>query len=208
VRWFKLASFTVASGACVQYDGKMLYGTGTYTVTDNKDNYDKSLLDITAGNITMVTSFTNNINMTEQYTSVDVDLSLDKYNSIASHKLFSISGMNRVKLYTECIASGVNAGGGAAICFGVTGSTSAFIASTPVSQFTSLGKFWLDATPAETHATFASALIDQIVPNGINIGYEISGSAPSGGTLRFHCLWTPYSPSGQVTAVTTGSALA
>jgi len=201
-----LASFTVASGACVQYDGKMLYGTGTYTVTDNKNNYDKSLIDITAGNITMVTSFTNNINMTEQYTSVDVDLSLDKYNSIASHKLFSISGVNRIKLYTECIASGVNAGGGAAICFGVTGSTSAFIASTPVSQFAS-SELWIDATPAETHATYGSALIDQVIAGGIDIGYEISGSAPSGGTLRFHCLWTPYSPSGQVTACTTGSAL-
>jgi len=203
----KLASFTVASGACVQYDGKMLYGTGTYTVIDSKNNYDKSLIDITAGNITMVTSFSNNINMTEKYTSVDVDLSLAKFNTVASHKLFSVDGVVRTKIYAECISAGVNAGGSAAICLGVAGSTSAFIASTPVSQFAS-SELWIDATPAETHATYGSALIDQVIAGGIDIGYEISGSAPSGGTLRFHCLWTPLSPSGAVTACTTGSALA
>jgi hypothetical protein len=205
-----MASFTVASGTCVQYDGKLRYGgTGaTFTVTDNLANYNQSLTDVSNGKITMVTAFNNNLNMTEQYAYVDVDLSLAKYNSIASHKIFTVAGVNRVKLYTECIASGVNAGGSAAIHYGVVGSTSAFIASTPISQFTNINRFWMDATPAETHATYGSALIDQVIPGGINIGYEITGSAPSGGTLRFHCLWTPMSPSGQVTAVTTGSALA
>jgi hypothetical protein len=205
-----LASFTVASGKAVQYDGKMRYGGAgiTYTVTDNYDNYLQSLDDVTAGNITMVTSFTNNINMTEQYTSVDVDFTESKYSGVGSHKIFSVTGVNRIKLYTECIASGVNAGGSAAICFGVTGSTSAFIASTPVSLFTNTNRFWVDSTPAETHTTYASAVIDQVIPGGINVGYEIATSAPSGGTLRFHCLWTPLSPSGAVTAVTTGSALA
>jgi hypothetical protein len=205
-----LASFTVTSAKTVQYDGKLRYGGAgiTYTVLDNYNNYQQSLLDIAAGNITMVTSFSNNINMVEQYASVDVDLSLAKYNSVGSHKIFSIVGMNRVKLYTECIASGVNAGGSAGICFGVAGSTSAFIASTPVSQFTNTNRFWVDVTPTETHTTYGSALIDQVIPGGINVGYEIGTSAPSGGTLRFHCLWTPLSPSGQVTACTTGSALA
>jgi hypothetical protein len=204
-----LASFTVTSGACVQYDGKLRYGSLgiTYSVTDNLANYEQSLIDVNAGKITMVTSFTNNINMTEQYTSVDVDLSLAKYNSVGSHKIFSIVGMNRLKMYTECLASGINAGGSAAICFGLAGSTSAFLPSTPVSQFTAPGKVWVDATPAETHATYGSAVIDQVVPNGINVGFEIGVSAPSSGTLRFHCLWTPLSPSGQVTACTTGSAL-
>jgi hypothetical protein len=204
-----LASFTVASGACVQYDGKLRYGStgATFTVTDNLANYEQSLIDVDAAKITMVTDFSNNINMTEQYTSVDVDLSLAKFNTIASHKIFTIAGMTRTKLYVECISAGVNAGGSAGICLGVAGSTSAFIASTPVSQFAS-GELWVDSSPAETHATYGSALIDQVIPGGINIGYEINGSAPSGGTLRFHCLWTPMSPSGTVTKCTTGSALA
>jgi hypothetical protein len=201
-----LAQITVAAGKCVQYDGRLLYGAGTYTVTDNRDNWLRAVDDVTAGNITISTAFTNNVNMTEQHLAVDVDLSQTAWRTVASHKVFNVVGMNRIKLYTECIASGVDAAGSAQICMGLVGSTSAFVVATPVSQFTNIGRFWLDATPTETHATFASALIDQVVPNGINIGYEISGSAPSGGTLRFHALWTPLSPSGQVTAGL-GSAL-
>jgi hypothetical protein len=203
-----LAQIAVVANKCVQYDGRLLYGSGTYTVTDNRENWLKAVDDVTAGNITISTAFSNNINMTEQHASVDVDLSLAKYNTVGSHKIFTIVGMNRLRMYTECLASGINAGGSAAICFGLAGSTSAFLPSTPVSQFTAPGKVWVDATPAETHASYASAIIDQVVPNGINVGYEIGVSAPSSGTLRFHCLWTPLSPSGQVTAVTTGSALA
>lgn len=201
-----MASFTVASGACVQYDGKLCYGTGTYTVKDNKDNYDQSLVDINAGKITMVTSFSNNVNLTEQYLEVPVDLSSATWNSIGSHKVFNVTGAVRMKMYTECVSAGVNAGGSAALCFGLTGSTSAFIASTPVSQF-SASKFWIDATPTETHATYASALIDQVVIGGIDVGFEVATSAPSGGSLKFHCLWTPLSADGAVTAGT-GSALA
>lgn len=200
-----MAAITIVSGKSVQYDGKMMYGTGTYTIDDNYANYQKSLVDVAAGNITISTGFTNNINMTEQYLAVDANLASSSWNTVASHKVFDVTGLVRAKLYTEVISAGVNAGGSAAICFGVAGSTSAFIASTPISQFAA-GELWIDATPAETHATYASALIDQVLPGGIDVGYEIAGSAPSGGTLRFHCLWTPLSADGAVAAAG-GSAL-
>jgi hypothetical protein len=183
----------------------MLYGTGTYTITDNLKNYQKSLDDITAGNITMVTNFTNNIDTTERYLEVPVDLASATWNTVGTHEVFTVTGAVRMKMYTECISAGVNAGGSAAICFGLAGSSSAFIASTPISQFAA-GAMWIDATPLETHATYASALIDQVIPGGIDVGYEIATSAPSGGSLKFHCLWTQLNPSGAVVAGV-GSAL-
>jgi hypothetical protein len=202
-----LASFTVASGKCVQYDGKMLYGGNgtTYTVADNRANYLQSLTDISAGNITIVAGFTNNVNLTEQYLSVDANLAQAAWNTVASHKVFNVTGAVRMRMYNECTVAGVNTAGSAQICYGLAGSTSAFIAQTPISQF-GIGDMWIDATPAETHATYGSAIIDQVIVGGVDVGYEITGSAPSGGTIRFHCLWTPLSADGAVTAGT-GSAL-
>jgi hypothetical protein len=195
-----LASFTVASGKCVQYDGKTLYGgTTVYTVKDNRDNYLQSLKDIANSNITMVTGFTNNVNLTEQYLAVDVNLGSATWNTVATHKIFDVTGAVRMKMYVQCISAGVNTAGSAQICFGLAGSTSAFVAQTPVSQF-GISDMWIDATPAETHATYGSAIIDQVIVGGIDVGIEATGSAASGGLLRFHCLWTPLSADGAVVA--------
>jgi hypothetical protein len=38
------------------------------------------------------------------------------------------------------------------------------------------------------------------VINGLDIGYEITGAALTGGVLVFHCVWEPLNDSGLVEA--------
>jgi hypothetical protein len=117
--------------------------------------------------------------------------------AIASHEIFTVTGLVYVKLTQVCTAELTNAVGD--LQYGVAGATDTLIATTP-EQLLSLGELWLDATPDGLIDTPANATFERIIPAGIDIGYEVTTAALADGTVRFVCEWKPLSEDGNVVA--------
>ena len=90
------------------------------------------------------------------------------------------------------------------IQFGVAGATDAFIAATAAAgkggAGLAAGEVWCDNSPAETYGNTSTLVLDKIVSGGLDVGYEITGAALTGGVLEFHCVWVPLSSDGLVEA--------
>ena len=43
-------------------------------------------------------------------------------------------------------------------------------------------------------------ILDKVVSGGLDVGYEITGAALTGGSLEFHCVWVPLDDNGLVEA--------
>ena len=195
-------------GDAVVYDGDLLYPAVNvnYTVQDTYANYQKSLIDVAAGNINVIVPFTNVVNMEEQYLCVEADLTDATWNTVASHLLFGVTGLVKVKLLAEVVEEGDDTTGDTAtICLGFKGATNALIAATKVDNLAA-GELWYDATPTTTYDTTANTVLERIV-NGVDIGYEIAGEAAKAGKIKFHCWYTPLN-AGAVISVGTGAAMA
>lgn len=138
------------------------------------------------------------------YLGVTTDMSSATWNTAASHEVFTVTGCVRMRILVECLSTLTDAGDAADIQFGVEGATNAFIASTNAAgkggNEIAGGEIWCDATPTETYGNFSSLMLDKIVNNGLDVGYEITGAALTGGSLLFHCWWEPLNTSGAVVA--------
>ncbi len=135
------------------------------------------------------------------YLAVSADLSNATWLSVATHEVFTVTGLVRMRILIECTEDLAGAG---SIQFGDETATNGIIASTTATDIDN-GDIWADATPTEKHFAFASCVFDRVV-NGLDIGYEITGAVLSDGTLVFHCWWEPLNASGAV-AAGDGSAL-
>jgi len=133
------------------------------------------------------------------YIGVTVPMNSATWNTAASHEILTITGMVRVKIIAECTATLTDSGNAGTIQLGVEGATSAFIASTDSDDIVT-GDLWYDATPTLGVDTTSSVVIDKIIAGGLDVGYEIGGEALTGGTLVFHCWWTPLNATGAVVA--------
>jgi hypothetical protein len=195
-----LASFTVASGKCVQYDGRLRYGGDgtTFTVADTYENYVKSLADISASLITIVTGFTNVVNLEENYLTVEVDFSESANKGIATHEVFTVTGAVRMKVLAECTTDMVPSAEGGLICLGVEDATSAWIAATSMSIIAA-NEIWCDSTPTETNGAYGTVVLDKVVISK-DVGYQIATASASTGVITFHCWWTPLNATGAVAA--------
>ena len=134
------------------------------------------------------------------HVQVSVDLSNATWNTVASHEVFTITGLVRMKLWIECTE---NVAGAGAIQFGVEGATNAFIASTTGTDLDA-NDLWYDATPTVVYDISQYVIMDYVV-NGLDVGYEITGAALTDGTLVFHCVWEPLNSTGAVVAGAGGS---
>lgn len=199
-----MASFTVTSGKCVQYDGRLRYGgDGTeYTVKDNYENYVKSAADVVAGLITIVDAFSNDVNNEEQYLCKTVDLSNADANTIGTHEVFTVTGAVQMKVLAECTTDVVGSANTITMSFGDETAASGWIAGTS-GEAIDAGEFWFSTTPAKG-ATTASAKLDRVV-SGNDIGYEIATAKASTGIIKFHCWYTPLNNTGAVAAGTLSS---
>lgn len=135
--------------------------------------------------------------------AVTADLSLLLWNSQASHEVFTVTGLVRVRLWVVCTEN--VAGAGASIQFGYGGVTNGFIATTAAADLDA-NELWYDATPTTVIDTTATVMIFDYVINGLHIGYEITGGAMTDGTLVFHCVWEPLA-SGATVVAGPGTAL-
>jgi hypothetical protein len=113
--------------------------------------------------------------------------------SVASHEIFTVTGMVRVRIIPECT---VDVAGTGTIELGVAGDTDIMLGTTTGTDIDG-GKLWLDTSPAEFAWNFSS-VIDKVIPNGLDIGYEVKTNTLTGGAITFHCWWEPLNSTGAV----------
>jgi hypothetical protein len=138
------------------------------------------------------------------YLAVTADMTSATWNTQAVHEVFTVTGMVRMRMLIECTGTLEDAADGASIQFGYEGATNGIITTTQAAgaggNTITAGEIWLDATPADTVTAFSSAVLDRVVPGGLDVGYEITGAALTGGALVFHCWWEPLNATGAVAA--------
>lgn len=133
---------------------------------------------------------------TENYLAVTADLSSATWNTVATHELFTVTGLVRMRIVAEVTTNG--AGATATIELGHESDTDAFIATTTITDLAA-GEIWIDATPTEVAGNTSTLLMDKIV-NAVDIGYEIKTAAATAGAIVFHCWWEPLNSTGAVVA--------
>ncbi len=124
-----------------------------------------------------------------------IDLSNVTWNTQATHEVFTVTGLVRMRMWIECTE---NVAGAGSIQFGYAGTTNGFIAST-VGVDLDANELWYAAAPATRLDVFTTAVMDYVI-NGVDVGYEITGAALSDGTLVIHCVWDALNATGNVAA--------
>jgi len=125
-----------------------------------------------------------NVGLLNNYLQVIADFSSVTWNTQAKHEIAIVTGLVQVYIIPECIEDLVGAG---SILLGNESLTNDYIASTVATAIDN-EEVWLTTTP--TKFLNMSNVIKQIV-NGLDIGYEITGAALSGGKIKFHIFWEP-----------------
>lgn len=129
------------------------------------------------------------------YLSVPITFAALTTGSVASHEILTVTGLVRVLIIPVCTT---NVAGSGTIELGVAGDTDLFIGTTTGTDIDA-GELWLDTTPAELAFSFTSAL-DKIVPNGLDIGYEVKTDTLTSGAITFHVWWWKLDSTGAVVA--------
>lgn len=141
--------------------------------------------------------------LASNYLAVTADMESATWNTRASHEVFTVTGLVRMRIWIECTETLVDAADAADIQFGLEGATDGFIAATGAAgkggSTISTDELWYDTSPTTVYDTMGNVVLDYVV-NGLDVGYEISGAALTGGSLVFHCVWEPLNASGNVVA--------
>jgi hypothetical protein len=133
------------------------------------------------------------------YLAVTADLTSATFNTVATHELFTVTGLVRMRVIAEVTTTGDDTSGNTStIQLGTEDATNGWIAATEVDDLAA-GEIWADATPTETNGNYSSLVFDKVV-NGVDVGYEIAGEAATDGVIVFHCVWEPINATGAVVA--------
>lgn len=128
------------------------------------------------------------------YLAVPITFAAGTTGSVATHEIFTVTGLVRVKIIAVCTVN--LAGATATIKLGTENNTAAFIAQTTGTDIDA-GELWYDATPTTTEDTTSTVVLDKVV-NAADIGYEVETAALSAGAITFHCWYTPLDSTGAV----------
>lgn len=139
---------------------------------------------------------------TSNYIAVTADFTSATWNTVATHEVFTVTGLVRMKVIAEVTGNG--AGATATIELGNEGDTDLWIPTTTITDLAD-GEIWADATPTEVDGNYSSLVFDKVV-NDVDIGYEIKTAAATGGSIVFHCWYEALNSTGAVVAGD-GSAL-
>lgn len=141
--------------------------------------------------------------LASNHIAVTATMTSATWNTAASHEVFTVTGLVRLRMWIECTGSLIDAADAADIQFGVEGATNGIIGATGAAGKGGVGiaanELWYDTSPATVYDTMANTVMDYVI-NGLDIGYEITGAALTGGVLVFHCVWEPLNDSGLVEA--------
>ena len=118
--------------------------------------------------------------------------------TVDSHKIFTVTGVVRVKLYAVCTTGLVAAVGGATIEVGTPASTAGLIAQTLAADLIA-GEIWDDVTPT-TKIEPDSNIPEVIIGDGADISIKIATQAVASGVLEFRVEYTPIPSDGAVVA--------
>jgi len=134
---------------------------------------------------------------------VTADMTSAVWNAVATQEVFTVTGLCRLRMWILCTATLTDAADAARIQFGHESATNAFIASTVCATagagLLATNCLWYDTSPLTTPEVTATAIMDYVV-NGLDIGYEVTGAALTGGSLEFHCVWEPLASGASVAA--------
>lgn len=117
--------------------------------------------------------------------------------TVDTHKIFTVTGVVRVKLYAVCITGLVTHTG--TIEVGTPASTAGLIAQTAAGDLIA-GEIWDDATPT-TKIEPDSNIPEVIIGDGADISIKIATDAVDSGVIDFRLEYTPISSDGAVVAV-------
>ena len=139
------------------------------------------------------------------YLAVAADLTNATWNSDATHEVFTVTGLVRMRMLIEVTGNVESGGDTATLTFGHEGNAAAWIAATNEDALDT-GDLWYDTSPTTKEEDFATAVFDKVVRD-LDVGYEIDVEACTGGSIVFHVWWEPLNATGAVVAGD-GSALA
>lgn len=149
------------------------------------------------------TSLANNLGFKNK-TTVSIDFSAAAWNTVATHEVFTVTGMVRL-LVLYYITESLTSGGLATIQFGREGSTDNYSASQTYANLVA-GSFVVPAGTVSTQVTANSIILQttsvnaDVIVAGLDRGYQIGTDAMTNGTIEAICYWTPISSDGNVTA--------
>ena len=132
--------------------------------------------------------------------TVTVDFTSGTWNTVNTHELFTVTGAVDVLLSNRCTTSMTDAADGGMISLGVETDPDLLITSTSFSAATGIdaGRFWFSNTTQVSDAfpptTGMAPQNGAIIPRsiiGLDIGYEITVEAATGGVIEFVCMWRP-----------------
>lgn len=132
-------------------------------------NQTKDILSIDGGNVIAVTA----------------TLSSATWNTVASHEVANVSGLNRVRIIPYCttnLVGGANAGSGT-LTFGDASSASRLITATTASTIDA-DEIWVTSSTTHEKVINHSAIFD-VITDDQDIGYTIGTSALTAGVLIF-----------------------
>lgn len=144
------------------------------------------------------------------YFTVTADFTSATWNTIASHEIATVTGLVHMIVIPQCTGTLTDAADLASIQLGVEGNTNSLIAATGAAGLAgttiSANEIWVDTTPTETAVTSVQvAALDFMVGGGLDVGYEITTAALTGGTIIFHIWWEGIDSTGSVAAGAGGS---
>jgi hypothetical protein len=162
----------------------------TTLVTANKDGSILERLEallLAAGGLT---------SQNPNYGTVSITFAAGTTGSVATHELLTVTGAVRLWLMPLCT---VNVSGSGTIELGIDTDTDLYITTTNGTDIDA-GEAWVDASPAEIGGNYSSLVLDKVVINGTDVGYEIKTDTLTGGTIVFHYAWVPISVGATVVA--------
>ena len=126
--------------------------------------------------------------------AVTVDMTSTTWNTVATHKVFAVTGAVRMRLWVQSnsLASGTNE---AYMSLLVGAALEVFRAG----KIENTNGFWVGQNAYQAFSPF-----DQILPDyalAENVGYGITIEPLTGGYLIFHCVWEPLSAGATVVAL-------
>jgi len=121
------------------------------------------------------------------YLAVTADFASVTWNTVASHEVFIVTGLVRVRMWILVTANVDSLAHGAVIGFGHELGAGTYIVATN-EEALDAGELWYDQTPAAREGNYGNVVMDRVV-NGVDIGYTIEGEALTTGSAVFYCVW-------------------
>lgn len=127
-------------------------------------------------------------NRPANYLPVTVDFTNATWNTVATHELFTVTGLVRIQLLAECTED-LAGGAGATISLGIESDTDLFTEA-KLFSLVDAGEFVITGIADPANNLASSVLADHILNNS-DIGYEIAVNALTDGTITYHLWWEP-----------------